>query len=373
MSMSKSGGRKAESKDVSAQKGRALSPDEADRAAAAFVPLWQFDDAPFAASPKVAEADLRALSSPKATLIGMQLATAPVLTAAIAAPAPVDPPPPVVAALPPAPAAPTEQDLSMSRSTIKMTPLHQPNVERPADPDLPSVIVDAGTPAAGAVAADVLPTSEALRDQKTAPLRVARPAAPPEAPRAELRGPKTIPPTSRARSAPRPRPVADPEDLAGAGYKLPRSRTPLMIGLGIAGSAVLILAVYAVSSAMSSPSTPAATSVTRTDPSPRTADPGPAIPPPPPADEAPVAAAPPPPAPPPPAPVPDPANIPVATPANLPAAPPIHAATHATPSPPAVAAAPPPLKPAAPPAHPAKPRNPPPAPASGGIVRDNPF
>jgi hypothetical protein len=241
----------------------------------------------------------------------------------------------------------------MSRATIKMTPLHQPNIERPADPDLPSVIVDAGTPAAPAVEEPVA----SFRDEKTVPVRIVAPP-PPEAAPTELRGPKTDPPAAlrgpktdppMARARPAPRRVVDPDDVP-AGYSLPRSRTPMLIGAGIAGSAVLILAVYAVSSATSA--TPPATSTTsHADTPARTADPGPAIPP---------AAPPATPA----------ANLPVATPAMLPAAPPIHTPTHAASPPPPPA---PPPRATSAPTHTAKPRNPTPAPAAGGIVRDNPF
>jgi hypothetical protein len=391
VTMSKSGGRKeGEQEGAPAKSARAaLSPDDADRAAAAFVPLWQFDEAPFAASPKVAEAEVRALASPRGTLIGMQLATAPVLSAPapaprapiaaavvpapVAAPAPVIAPAPIVAAAAPAPDAVAEHELLMSRATIKMTPLHQPNVERPADPDLPSVIVDAGTPAAPPVEQAVA----SFRDEKTVPVRVV-PPPPSDAPPMELRGPKTDPPTAprgpktdppMARARPAPRHVVDPDELP-VGYSLPRSRTPMLIGAGIAGSAVLILAVYAVSNAMSA--TPPATSTSsHADMPARTADPGPAIPPPSPADEAPVVAAPATPPGPAAAPPATPAaNIPVATPAMLPPAPPIHTSTHAATQPPSPT--PPPRSTSAP-THTAKPRNPTPAPAAGGIVRDNPF
>jgi len=58
-----------------------LSPEEAERAAAAFVPLWQLDDAPFAAGSKVADDDLRSLSGALTAPLALQLAPPPVIAA----------------------------------------------------------------------------------------------------------------------------------------------------------------------------------------------------------------------------------------------------------------------------------------------------
>ena len=252
----------------------------------------------------------------------------------------------------------------MSRATVRMTPPpHQPPSGRETEPELPSVIVEA-------------PVVAPIRNRVTVQVRVPSPPAesPAAGPPPQLREPKTDPPMSRARPA---RPVSDADDIGTVPFRLPRSRTPMLVGVGIVGSALLVLGVYAVSNAMSA--TPPASSTAGTDttgsPPARAAaaaqhpEPGVGIPPPPPLDDTPAA--------PPPRATPvtaaAPPAIPVATPAMLPPAPaaPPHAA------PPAPPPAPPPRSNApanpAPPRRPATPRNPTPSPASGGIVRDNPF
>jgi hypothetical protein len=347
------------------REGGMISVEEADRAASAFVPLWQFDEAPFAAGGKVPETELNALAAPRVTPIDLHLAPAPMLAApaavaAIVADAVVMVAPRTPATVTTAEPAPTssEHDLLMSRATVRMTPApHQPQAARVTDPELPSVIVDA-------------PLVEPIRNRVTVQVRVPTPppdAAPPGAgPPPQLREPKTDPPMARARPA---RPVSDADDAGTVPYGLPRSRTPLLVVGGIVGSALLILAVYAVSSAMSAtpPPSTAGADTTGTPPPraaavpPHTAEPGVGIPPPPPPDDTPTVS---PPRTPPVVAVAPPPVIPVATPAMLPPAPPPRAATPPSP---------PPRSNAAPPHRPATPRNPTPTAAPGGIVRDNPF
>jgi hypothetical protein len=344
--MAKSAGR-----TTTEDEGARLSVEDADRAAAAFVPLWQFDEAPFAASPKLADAELHALSVPAAA--AAVLVPTPAFGASASAPT--------------VSAASTEQELLESRSTVKMTPVHIPNAPRPTEPELPSVmLVESATPA------PVAP-GDPLRDKVTVSVRTVSPVKPDASPESQ-REPKTDPALSRARPARRP--MAEPDDV-GAGYNLPRSRTPLLVGVGVLGSALLIVIVYAISSAMSGP--PAAASSTstasamHTETPPRPAEPGVGIPPPPAVDDT-TAAAPPPaaaPAPTPPPPVvaapPPPPPVPVVNVASLPPAPPPHA-VHEPPPPVAHT-----IHTAPPPARPRPPRKSTPTPASGGIVRDNPF
>jgi len=326
-----------------------LSPEEADRAAAAFVPIWQLDDAPFAAGAEIAAEDLHALASP----VALKLAPPPTFGPALS------PMPPEVspAALATADEASADAvDPMMSRATVKMTPpvvLHQPAPEHQADQGLPSIIVDGvevvpeAPPAVAAAPAVALPP---------APIVAVEPPAP-------LREPKTDPPKARPRP---PRPVAEAEAVTGSDYEVPRSKLPVIVGVILAGCAILAIVAYfmkpTTQPAPTAGSVGAPTTPTHTTP----AEPATAIPPPPPVDEVPA---------------------PRAAPPTTPAAttPPV-AVAPSSPPPPAAApprsdVRPPPAsapKAASPPPQPRAPRPSPPkkpsaTPASGGIVRDNPF
>jgi hypothetical protein len=407
--MAKGAGRKASEKGSSVVPGGSgarvggLSPEEAERAAEAFVPLWQLDEAPFAASSNVTDADLRALAGPLTASAALQLAPPPVIGAAVPPVESAVTQPMAVELLQPQDAAPPTMDADlMSRATIRMAPpvtLHQPIPRRPTEPDLPSVIVEESEPALPASPVDVDRQMETvpirsdqvaahvasqLASQVTIPMATVSPAkvaaafaqASPAA-----REPKTDPPSRPARAPRTGRPSGDVAQAPVAAYQLPRNRSSLMVIGGVVGSAVLLLAVYFVSNAMSAPEpSTAATAPTSASPAhgrgSETTSPGPNIPPPPPVDETPatVTTA----ASPSPTPVAPPKAV-APTAALPPASPPRPAPPPAAPPP--VAAAPPSTKwmPSPPTPRPARPTPPPAAknpstsPASGGIVRDNPF
>ena len=325
-----------------------LSPEDAERAAAAIVPLWQFDEAPFAAGAQVAESDLASLAGVGAMPLALQLAPAPVLGAAIA---PIVSDPTVVTPAPTDGGADGESGDPelMSRATVRMAPLLQPLPARPTEPSLPSVIVEETVALAAEASSSVIVAPD------PAPPVVAAPAPEPvvvAAPPAPLREPKTDPPAARAPSkqpvpseprSKRDRTAEAAAPISGSGYTVPRSRTPLVLG-GIGGAALVVLAGYFVNSAMSAPEPPAKTTTVATSVTPG-------------APTVPVVAIPPPPPPPP--------------------------VVVANPTPPPPRTAPPPasqppapkwsLVPPSSPPHKPPPKNSSPPPSTGGIVRDNPF
>jgi hypothetical protein len=365
--MAKGSGRNASDSDGGpspeggARMAAVFSPEEAERAAAAIVPLWQLDEAPFEAAPS-AGADLLALAAPLASAVALQLDPPPVIGAA-AAPIATN-------------GAATENrtaagnaghDELMSRATIRMAPsvtLHQPLPKRPTEPILPSIMVDAVAAAAVAPAPVPAPVpaepsvvvalpfvATVATTATVVPAKTPRVADPVEAVSApsRLREPKTDPPGSRRR-------VVSEADAAV--YGVPRSRTPLVVGGAVVGALVLVLGVYFVTTARSAPETssPVTTAPTTVPGAPTVA--GASLPPPPPAGEGPAPA---------PTPV-------VATPTPPPAAPaprPVPVAATPTPVTPSPPPAPPRPTPVTPPPHRGK--NPPKPAAPGAIVRDNPF
>ena len=141
--MAKGGGRKPSEKQMSPAQGSgggkfgsrtligvtpALSAEDAERAAEAFVPLWQLDDAPFAAGAKLGEDDLRSLAGPLTAPLALQHAPPPVIRAATSAAGSTDS------------SVDPRHELA-TRATVKMTPvpaaLHQPSPAHPTEPELP--------------------------------------------------------------------------------------------------------------------------------------------------------------------------------------------------------------------------------------------
>jgi len=329
-----------------------LSPEEADRVATSFVPLWQADQAPFEARPAIAIDDPRGHTGPLAAPVALQLP--PVVTAPIQ-PVATEP---VRSPSSPDDAPPGTNGVSGAAADLRPAPLsapHQPIPERAPDPELPSVIVESSNPnlpavapAPAAAAPPPKPQAEDLTPFLHAPppAAVAAPApAVVASPVARPREPRTDPPSVRARNAAPP--AADVDT-----YSVPaKSRTPLIIG-AVVGSAALIFLVYAVSSRSSAPTTPPAQVTAAARP----VEPAVNIPPPS-TEEAPS----------PPAPTTTPAAPPAPVKATT-----SHSTTPSTPSPaapPAVA----PQTPVATPSHHSKPKNPSTSGATGGIVRDNPF
>ena len=343
-----------------------LSPEEAEKAAAAFAPLWQLDDAPFEVGAGLtlnASEGLRALAEPIAAAVATNLGPTPAVSAPILPlgghpTLPAVPSPMRGEVLENTTPAAAESEL-MSRATVRMAPpvaVHQPIAARPTEPALPSIIIaESAAPHPPVVAPELPPAppreppAPSSFQLVTAPMPlIARPPPAPEPsadfppPRRQLR---TDPPVAPGRSARRA-----PLD---AEYRVPRSRTPVVVGVAILGSALLAFGGYALLSGNASPPPPVHA---ETPPRPTAADPsGPAIPPPVPPDEAPVAVQPPPGVPPAPTPV---------APARVHASPP--------PQPPPVAQAPKAPPPARPPPKPPASKNST-SPATGGIVRDNPF
>ncbi len=334
-------GQKAPGKEMAAKAPMTpLSPEEAERAAAAFVPLWQLDEAPFEAGAGVPEADLAELTGPLTAPLALQLAPPPVIGAPSVPTAQDEGP--VTEAGPPTEQMPAGAFANGASETMR-TALVKPLPARPTEPELPSVIVEA----VKVLPAEVLPPP--------------KPAVVPPAPPAPVA--IAAPPASEG-SLPSSR--SGRSDASTDSYMMPRkSRAPLVVASMAIGVAV-VLAGYFVTSASSAPEH---TEPVSTHPPPGTPSPGTptvatvAIPPPPPPV---VAEAPPTP----------PTPVVVAPPPPPVAAPPPVAVA---PSPPPRVSAPPPaatprwtpVPPAPTPRKPTKPSSPPPS--SGGIVRDNPF
>jgi hypothetical protein len=343
--------------DPSPGKAAALSPEDAERAAAAFSPLWQLAEAPFTAGPQLPAAEVQALAEAPGVTLDPEpssgSATIPI------APAPTPP----VAAPPAAEDGVTDADLvpdegpsaSDTAPTDMPRTFHQPILARPPDPVLPTVIVEESEPVLAptftpAAPADVVPA---------APADVAASVAAIEpAPKQSFR--KTDPAITRM--APPPR-VKQPVVAPAEEYQVPRSRLPLVIGWGALGCVVVGLAVYlffgvARSGPRATPGVSAALAHTAPEPAVT-------IPPPPPADEAPPA---------PPTATAQPAFAPVATVTVGVSAPTAAQAAEPTPPPrraPAPAAEAQPAPPRA--ARPMRNKPPSPTPAPGNIVRVNPF
>ncbi len=376
--MAKGGGRKPSEKQMSPAQGSgggkfgsrtligvtpALSAEDAERAAEAFVPLWQLDDAPFAAGAKLGEDDLRSLAGPLTAPLALQHAPPPVIRAATSAAGSTDS------------SVDPRHELA-TRATVKMTPvpaaLHQPSPAHPTEPELPSVIVAEPEPVLPAAPVSAGPIS--AQPISAQPIS-AQPASEPPAPAR-----KTDPPARRAPPLAATQPMSGLVSLATspaptAVYALPRSRTPMLVGIGGAGVVILGIVIYLASGSSASDASKSTTAVTA--PTTHGTQPTVNIPPPPPIDEAPpaptatataTAIVPPPQRLPPvaaqPA-TPTPTSVPVTTPAVY--------------TPPTAAPAQTPRMAANPPAPPPQtqtrkpPKNPPPPPAPGGIVRDNPF
>ena len=324
--MSKGAGRKPSEKASSAQTSSAgvesISPDEAERAAASFVPLWQFDEAPFEAGGKVSDSDLSALAAPVAAVIVVP----PAPPTGIAAPQ---------AGLEPEPPAP-----------VAAAPVLEPVPPPPALVVVPPPPPDLGPAESVILAPDVAPAPPP--SERPAARRTDPPSRPPT---------KTVPSVPRSERLPAARAKAISEDVV---YPATKSRVPLVI-IGAVGSAAIVFGIYFVSNAMSAPSQPPVAVTATPRPTQTTVN----IPPPPPPDETPpipiVTKAPPPP--------PTVAAIPTMAatslpPAPLPPAPRVGGGLPGAPArPPGVphAPRPPATKNSSPAAHP------------GDIVRDNPF
>jgi hypothetical protein len=337
-----------------------ISPEDAERAAASFVPLWQFDDASFEVGAKVSDEDIHSLASPVAAVI----VPAAAVTAAPAQAAPVDgivtatnhapvvPPPsarpqpeaadsvilgPGVVAATPEPPAPVTAGKRTVIGLAPVAPVGAPPVAESSPPLAPPSARPAGQPPGVGSASEAASPAVANGNAGGAIPRSSRPVA------------EAVP-------APRPRVTSD-----AVLYPTPRRRGPVLAMMAIVGSGVIVLAIYFVSTAMSAPAPVSATpTATHAPPEPKVN-----IPPPPPVDETPVAAT---------------TAAPVATPQSAAAAPP-HATQAPSPQPPrTVAASSPPVisRPTAPSTphttpRPAAAKNPSPSPHPGDIVRDNPF
>jgi len=195
-----------------------LSPEDAERAAAAIVPLWQFDEAPFAAGAQVAESDLASLAGVGAMPLALQLAPAPVLGAAIA---PIVSDPTVVTPAPTDGGADGESGDPelMSRATVRMAPLLQPLPARPTEPSLPSVIVEETVALAAEASSSVIvapdPAPPVVAAPAPEPVVVAAPPAPLREPirrrHARRRSSPSRPSRARSEIAPRKRPRRFPD------------------------------------------------------------------------------------------------------------------------------------------------------------------
>jgi hypothetical protein len=383
--MGKGSGRKTSEREAvtssTAGEMPTLTPEEAERASLEIVPLWQLDEADFAAGPGVAGDDLRALAAPLIAPVTLQLTPAPSIGAIAPLPSPhktlslgLPPPEPgkdgVDVVIDAAPVVNGEGSDLATRATMRLE-AHAPLAPRKTEPELPSIMVD-GPAVELPPAPPAPPPVELPSPVVTAPLiavaaaaQLGEPREPSAPPRPKKKKkPGAIPGSSAARAR-----GSAPDMSSSGNYKVPRSKTPLIVGSSVA-VVVAALGIYLMSGGTSSAKSGEATDTVVTRPEPQ----GPKIPPPPPADEAPES-----PAVSRPSPVsavaqqpprvqqavtPSVAQAPLAPNPFTPPAPPPPAPHPPPRSTPAIAAAPPaPRKPA-----PQKPAS-----AGGAIVRDNPF
>jgi hypothetical protein len=323
--MSKGAGRKTFERGASTKGAStavdALSPEDAERAAASFVPLWEFDEASFEVGGKVSDDDLNTLAAPVAAVL---------VPSALLRAAPEEPPP---------------------RSSGRHTPLPP----RPDDPLLPSVVIAGEEPAANGAPEPIplvsLPQAPAPAVILAPAIATAAVPAPPSVAKAQ---PKAI------QALPAPRPSLTSDAIL---YPMPRRRGPVLAAVAVVGSAAIVMAIYFVSTAMSAPAPVSVTPAATHSPEPPKVN----IPPPPPPDEAPAAGTSSP-------------NVGAAratspvvpTPASSPVSPISPAPRTVVSSPPVPAVAHPVATPR-PPTRPAAGKNPSPPPHPGDIVRDNPF
>ena len=343
--------------------GATISPEDAERAAAAFSPLWQLDEAPFKPGPDLPAAEVQALAAPPGVMLDPRQVSASATAPAAPLPVPAPTPSPPVVSDPSKDRGVTEADLvpddspTAGDAALNDMPrvLHQPISARPAEPVLPSVIVAESEPVlppsfTPAAPADVAPA---------APADVAAPAVVVE--KAASEGPREVEPAiTREKPATR---VGPPAAAPVEDYQVPRSRLPLVLGWGALGCVVVGLAVYFVGAARSGHRAAPGVSAGIAHTAPVAAV---TIPLPPPADETP--------------PTPPAASAPPAEAATAAAAAPVAAGTTApqvteptppprrTPSQAAETKPAPPRVPRSP-----RPKTPSPAPAPGNIVRVNPF
>ncbi len=202
-----------------ADTGPPFSPEAAERAAAAFVPLWQLDDAPFSARHENdgGNAELLALGAPVSNGIALNIAASLTLGAVEGA-------------------KPTPDSTDKMASTAPRQPLPR----HPTAPSLPSIIVEGPVEAAE-------PETEVSGSSAPA-LAAVEPAAP-ATERVQAREPKTDPPG-------RPKRQRVVEADSTASYNVPRSRTPMLLAAAAIVSAALVIGVYFAASGSTPPAQP---------------------------------------------------------------------------------------------------------------------